>query len=76
MIAEISCGEYCWSPRSTVTSWPIFRLIDRIGPLRRQHVLVARRLADQQAALAVQADDRRQDRVAVLVEDDRAGRRG
>ena len=29
MIAEISCGEYFWSPRATVTSWPIFRLIDR-----------------------------------------------
>ena len=29
MIAEISWGEYFWSPRVTVTSWPIFRLIDR-----------------------------------------------
>ncbi len=36
------------------------------GPLRRQDVLVARGLADQQVALRVQADDRRQDRVAVL----------
>ena len=30
MIAEISCGEYFWSPSVTVTSWPIFRLIDRM----------------------------------------------
>ena len=43
------------------------------GPLRGQDVLVARGLADQQVALRVQADDRRQDRVAVLVgQDDRA----
>ena len=40
------------------------------GPFRGQHVLVACRLADQQPALRVQADDGGQDRVAVLFEDD------
>ena len=45
-------------------------------PLRRQDVLVARGLADQQLALRIQADDRRQDRVAVLFQDDRRGRPG
>ena len=39
-------------------------------PLGREHILVARRLADQQVPLGIQTDDRRQDRVAVLLEDD------
>ena len=72
MIAEISCGEYAWSPSETVVSSPIFRLIERIVRSGSQHRLVPRRLADEQPPFGVEADDRRQDRVAVLVrEDDR-----
>ena len=50
--------------------------LDRLdGALRGEHPLVAGRLADEQPAVLGQADERRQDRVAVLVEDDAAGRR-
>ena len=40
------------------------------GALGGQHVLVARRLAHQQLSLGVESHDRRQDRVAVLFEND------
>ena len=40
------------------------------GPFRRQRILVAGRLTDQQAALGVKPHDRREDRIAVLLEDD------
>ena len=44
--------------------------LDRLdGAFRGQHPLVAGRLADQQAAVFGQADERRQDRIAVLRED-------
>ena len=72
MIAEISCGVYFWSPRVTVDLLAHLPLDRPDRPFRGQDVLVARGLADQQVALRVQADDRRQDRVAVLVgQDDR-----
>ena len=42
--------------------------LDRLdGALRGQHPLVAGRLADQQAAVLGQSDERGQDRIAVLV---------
>ena len=40
------------------------------GPFRRQRILVAGRLADQQTALGVKPYDRGEDRIAVLLEDD------
>ena len=44
--------------------------LDRLdGALRGQHPLVLGRLADQQPAVLGQADERRQDRIAVLRED-------
>ena len=44
--------------------------LDRLdGALRGQHPLVAGRLADEQPAVLRQADERRQDRIAVLRED-------
>ena len=40
------------------------------GPLGGEHELVAGRPADEQAALRIEADDRGEDRIAVLLEDD------
>ena len=49
---------------------PAHRPLDRPdGSLRRQHVLVPRRLADEQPSLRVEPDHGRQDRVAVVVGD-------
>ena len=70
MIAEISCGEYFWSPRVTVTSWPIFRLIDRIVRSGASTYWLRAALPTSRCPCAIQTDDRRQDRVAVLFEDD------
>ena len=45
--------------------------LDRLDrPLRSQHPLIAGRLADEQSAVFGQADKRRQNRIAVLLEDD------
>ena len=44
--------------------------LDRLdGALRGDDPLIARRLADEQLAVLGQADERRQDRIAVLLED-------
>ena len=69
MIAEISCGEYFWSPRVTVTSWPIFRLIDRTVRSGARTYWLRAALPTSRCPCGIQTDDRRQDRVAVLLED-------
>ena len=67
MIAEISWGVYFWSPSGTVTSSPIRRLIERTVRSGASMNWFRAALADEQPALRVEADDRGQDRVAVLV---------
>ncbi len=68
IIAEISCG-----PILLIAELDLHVLahlaLDRLdGPVGRQHPLIAGRLADQQPAVLGQADEGRQDRVAVFLE--------
>ena len=67
MIAEISWGVYSWSPRVTVTSWPIFRLIDRMVRSGASTYWLRAGLPTSSRPCGIEADDRRQDRVAVLL---------
>ena len=65
MMAEISCGAYSRSPSRTLTSSPIFRLIERtVRSGARTHWLRAG-VPTSKPALRVQADDRRQNGLAV-----------
>ena len=66
MNAEISCGVYSRSPSADGLGRAHPALDRADGPLGGQEPLVARRGADEQAALGVQADDRGEDRLAVL----------
>ena len=69
-MAEISCGRYFWSPSATVTSCPIFRLIDRIvrsGASTNWLRAACRRAAGRPR---IEADDRRENRVAILAQYD------
>ncbi len=72
MMAEISWGEYDLSPSGTISSRPIFRLIERTVRSGASIDWFRAEVADEQPSLRVEADDRREDRFALLLEHDRS----